>query len=93
MNETGPSWTFIVDIFSWVITFLLGILVSILKMEAARNESRLKKLEDNYKTLNDKVLGEYPSKADLDRMLHDLKERLQILDTKIDSLLMIKMEK
>lgn len=89
----SPGWTFIVNIFSWIITFLLGLLVTLLKMEASRNERRIQTIESNYKTLNDKVLGEYPSKADLDKMLHDLKERLQILDTKIDSLLMIKLEK
>lgn len=92
MNDT-PGWTFIVNIFSWIITFLLGLVVTLLKMEASKNERRIQTIENNYKTLNDKVLGEYPSKADLDKMLHDLKERLQILDTKIDSLLMLKLEK
>lgn len=92
MTDT-PGWTFIVNIFSWIITFLLGLLVTLLRMEAARTSERMRTIETNYKTLNDKVLGEYPSKSDLDKMLHDLKERLQILDTKIDSLLMIKLEK
>lgn len=93
MNDSSLGWGTLVNVVSWIITSLFGLVVTLLKMEASRNEKRLQILENNYKTLNDKVLGEYPSKADMDRMLHDLKERLQILDTKIDSLLMIKLEK
>lgn len=92
MNES-PGWSIVINIVSWVITFLVGIVVYLLKLETGRNDRRLANLENNYKTLNDKVLGEYPSKTDMDKMLHDLKERLQIMDTKIDSLLMRNVEK
>lgn len=92
MNES-PGWTILVNAVSWFITFLVGCVVALLKIEAARQEKRLSNIENNYKVLNDKVLGEYPSKADLNNMLHELKERLQIMDTKIDSLILRNMEK
>lgn len=87
MSDT-PNWLFVVNICGWIITFLLGLVITLLKMESVKQEGRIKLLEQEYKSLNNMVLGKYVDREYLQQVQADLVHRLETLNTKLDVILM-----
>lgn len=84
----SPNWLFIVNIFGWAITFLLGLVVTMVKMENARQDRRITMLENKYLELNNLVLGKYVDRDYLNGIREDLVHRLETLNTKLDVVIM-----
>jgi hypothetical protein len=88
MPEQAPNWLFILNICGWVITFLLGLIIALIKMENTRQDRRITLLENHYRELNNLVLGKYVDRDQMNALREDLVHRLENLNTKLDVVIM-----
>lgn len=88
MVEQAPNWLFTLNICGWVITFLLGLIIALLKMENTRQDRRISILERETRELNNLVLSKYIDREQFIHSIDDLVARLKEVNTKLDVILM-----
>jgi hypothetical protein len=90
MNDVAaaPNWLFVVNVCGWVITFLMGLVVTLLKMESARSERRVDKLEQDYRELNNMVRTDYINREEVNGLVRDVRDQLKLLNGKLDAILL-----
>lgn len=84
----APNWLFVINVCGWILTTLLSLIISLLKMENNRQERRIKQLEDDYRELNNLIRSEYLDKDDTKEMWRQVKEEMAVMNAKLDAVLM-----
>lgn len=88
MSEQAPNWLFVVNVCGWAITFLIGLVVTLLKIESARSEARVATLERDYRELNNLVRTDYINRDEVNELVRDVRDQLKLLNGKLDAILM-----
>lgn len=84
----APNWLFVVNVGGWVITTLLGLVITLMKMENSRQERRLIRLEQDCRDINNRLLSDYLNKTDTREMVNQVRSDIAVINAKLDAVLM-----